>query len=332
MNAKQHGRTGRRLAALAGAAGMAALVAGCTPSSMGVGDGDDGDLTQVEVATYATGNMAAVHVGMHEGFFEEEGLQVNINEVGSGSEQITGVVSGTFDFICVGYPPLFTAAAEGMPLRVLTGNDVGGTDREDDWQMVLAAGDSPIESAEDLLGASVGVNQLQGTAEVMVRSSLTRQGLDSDEVEFVEVPFTEMPAVLESGTVDAAFVTEPFITQILDDGGKIIDAPYSDRAEHYPNGFWATSAQTQSDKPDVTEAFQRAITRSVEYSAENPDVVKEIIPTYTSVPEEMVQRMRLPIFSSELDRELIDELLENSSEYGTVQGDVDLDEILPAAE
>lgn len=318
----------RGLVALAGVASVVAALAGCSPSSSGPSSAGDGELTEVEVATYATSNMAAVHVGMQQGFFEEEGLEININEVGSGSEQITGLVSGTFDFVCVGYPPLFTAAAEGMPLRILTGNDAGGTDADDDWQVTLTGADSDIASAEDLPGKTVGVNQLKGTAEVMIRASLAEKGIDADEVEFVEVPFTEVPAVLASGTVDAAFATEPFITQVLDDGGKIIDTPYSDLGEHFPNGIWATSAQTASEEPEVTEAFRRAITKSLEFSAENPDVVREVIPTYTSLPEEVVQKIRLPIFTADLDHEQIEKLLEYSQEYGVVKGDVDLDELM----
>ena len=323
----------RRLAgpALVGAAAVGLLVgcssdAGTAPTGAAE-SGAGGETEVVEVAVLPTSNMAAVHLGVQEGFFADEGLELNMTTVGGGAEMVAGLQAGSFDFVAVGYVPLFTAAANGLPLVMISANDVGGATVEEEWQTVVAGADSDVQSVEDLEGATIGVNALKGVAEATIRASLQQQDVDDSTVQFVEVPFSEVPAAVANGTVDAAFASEPFITQTLADGGRIVDTPSYNLGENFPNGVWATTRDLVESSPDVVDRFARAIAASIDYATENPDAVREILPTYTALTPELAGEIRLPIFRSELDRPQLENLSQLLVDFGVIDEAPNLDEL-----
>jgi len=316
----------RALGALVAASAL--LLAACSPSAE-PGEGDTAPAGgTVNVAVLPTANMAPVYLGQQEGFFEDEGLTLELTTVNGGAEMIAGLQSGSFDFVAVGYVPLFAAAAQGLPVALLAANDTGGTTEDDDWQVVVAGADSPIQSAADLEGKTIGVNALKGVAEATIRASLREQGVDDTTVDFVEVPFPQVPTAVEDGTIDAGFGTEPFVTTVLEAGGRIVDYPSLTLGSEFPNGAWATSRTLADEQPETLAAFHRAISASLDFAKENPDAVREILPTFTSLTPELADQIRLPLFTSELDRDQLETLVDVSLEFGAIPSAVDLDALI----
>lgn len=308
----------------------AAVLAGC---SSGEDDtepesGGNQNAQSVNVAVLPTSNMAAIYIGQQEGFFRDEGIELNLTTVGGGAEMIAGMQAGSFDFVVAGYVPLFAASASGLPVAIVSANDVGGASAEEEWQTLLVGANSPIKNTDDLEGATIGVNALQGVAEATIRASLREQGVDDTTLEFVEIPFSEVPAALANQTVDAAFGSEPFITSTLADGGKIIDTPSYNLGKNFPNGAWATSRELIDTDPELVEAFQRAIEESIDYSTENPDAVRAILPTYTALTPELAEEIRLPVFRSKLDRPQMETLAGILEEFGVIETVPDMDELI----
>jgi len=319
--------TRRATSAVAGLAVVALAATGCGGDDAdtggggggGGGGGDTGEITTIQIGTLPTANAAAMYLGMQEGFFEENGLEVEPTVVGSGNEIITGMVSGDYDFGFVGYISAGIAAARNVPVCVLTANDATATSVEDDWQVLVSSGDSPIAGPEDLAGKTIGINALGGVAEVMIKAALDKAGVDWQTVNLIEVPFPEVPAAIAADRVDAGFATEPFLTTVLDQGGKVVFNPQSYIAPEYPNGSYATTPQFLQESADAAEQFEAAMIESIEYARDNPDAVREIIPTYTQIPAEVAGRMRLPVFQPELDEEAIDEQMGFLETYEIVE-------------
>jgi NitT/TauT family transport system substrate-binding protein len=304
--------TRRMTSVVAGLAVVALAATGCGGDDADTGGGGGGGgeaagTTTIRVGTLPIANAAAMYLGIQEGFFEEEGLEVEQTVLQSGNEIITGMVAGDYDFGFVGYISAGIAAARGVPVCVATASDATGTSLEDDWQVLVAAGDSPIQSAADLEGKTISVNGLGGVAEVMLKAAMDREGADWQTVELIEVPFPEVPAAVQAGRIDAGYTSEPFVTTVLDQGGKVAFAPQSTIAPEYPNGSYATSQQAFQEDPELMEKFEAAMTKSLDFARDNPDAIREIIPTYTQIPADVADRMRLPVYQSELKIDEIDE-------------------------
>ncbi|KRA23840.1 hypothetical protein ASD65_04950 [Microbacterium sp. Root61] len=305
------------------------VLAGCSSGDQAApAQSGDAEMRTVNVAVLPTSNMAAVYLGEAEGFFADEGLDLNMTTVGGGAEMIAGLQAGSFDFIVAGYVPLFAAAANGLPLAIIAANDVGGGTPDEEWQALLVGADSTAKTATDLEGAKIGVNALKGVAEATIRASLRQQDVDDTTVQFVEIPFSEVPAALANGTVDAAFGSEPFITGTLADGGRVIDTPSYNLGANFPNGAWATSVDITENEADLVDRFTRAITASIEFAAENDDAVRAILPTYTALTPELAEQIRLPIFRSALDRAQLDTLADLLVEFEVVAKAPDLDQLI----
>ncbi len=326
--------TRRTTSAVAGLAAVALAATGCgggdadTGGGGGGGGGEAGGVTTIQVGTLPIANAAPMYLGIQEGFFEEEGLEVEQTVAQTGNEIITGMVAGDYDFGFVGYISAGIAAARGVPVCVATASDATGTAPEDDWQVLVAGGDSPIQGPEDLAGTTVSVNGLGGVAEVMLKASLDKAGVDWRTVELIEVPFPEVPAAVAAGRIDAGYTSEPFVTTVLDQGGKVAFAPQSYIAPEYPNGSYATSQQLFQSDPELMERFEAAMTKSLDYARDNPDAIRTIIPTYTQISEDVAGRMRLPVYQSELQEDAVEEQMGFLEEYEIVEEAPSADDLI----
>ncbi|MCU1438868.1 MAG: nitrate transporter substrate-binding protein [Naasia sp.] len=320
-----------RLASLVSGLALAAIaLAGCSstpssPSTSGSSGGGDDDVTAITVGGLPTSNFAPLQVALTKGFFEEEGLEVTVQNVGSGSELITGLLAGTFQFTGAGVVPTLTAISQGLPIKIIAGNDGGAETLEEDWHAIVSLPDGP-QTPEDVATATVAVNALKGVQEVTLRASLEELGIDTSGLSLVEIPFPEMPAALEQGTVDAAYASEPFLSAVLGAGGSIVHAPYVTLG--VPNGSWQASDELIASDPETVDAFTRAITKALEYCAENPDAVREAIPTFTQTPAEVAAAMHLPVFSAELEDDAIERLIGATGEFGVIEDELTLDDVL----
>ncbi|OMQ16770.1 hypothetical protein A7K94_0200340 [Modestobacter sp. VKM Ac-2676] len=324
--------TRRATSAVAGLAVVALAATGCggdsTDTDTGGGEADGGGTTTLQIGTLPIANAAAMYLGMEEGFFADENLEIEPTVLQTGNDIITGLVSGDFDFGFVGYISAGVANARGVPICVATASDATGTSPEDDWQVLVASGDTPIDGPEDLAGKTISVNGLGGVAEVMLKAALDDAGVDWTTVNLIEVPFPEVPAAVEAGRIDAGYTSEPFVTTVLDQGGKVAFAPQSAIAPEYPNGSYAANEQFVQENQELVERFESAMQTSLDYARDNPDAIREIIPTYTQISEDVANRMRLPVYQSELQVDAIDEQMGFLETYEIVDEAPTADELI----
>jgi NitT/TauT family transport system substrate-binding protein len=304
------------------AAAFALAAAGCgddDDSSGGGGGGGSAETTTITVGTLPIANAAPMYLGMKKGFFKEEGLKIEPQVGEGGAALIPTLISGDAQFAFVGVIPAITAVAKDVPIKIVTSSDDAAATEDKDWQTLVVPKGSPIKSVEDLPGKTIAVNALRGLAEVVISRSLEKQGVNYRDVKLLEVPFPEMPAALAQKRVDAALLTEPFLSAVLAEGGKQIDAPSVETVPNFPNGVYVATEQYIAENGDVVDRFTRAMNRSLEYAQSHPDEVRRIVPTYTETPPEAAQQMRLPVFDARLDRKGIELEANLTAKYGIIE-------------
>jgi len=298
----------------------AALIAGCGGGSSedGGGSGADAKPVTVTVGTLPVANAAPMYLGMEKGFFKDEKLTIKPQVGEGGAVLIPQLVSGSSQFAFVGVIPAITAVAKKVPIKIVSASETAAAVPEKDWQTLVVPEGSSIKSVEDLPGKTIGVNALRGLAEVVIRRSLEKQGVDPDSVKFTEIPFPDMPAALDAERVDAALLTEPFLSQMLAKGATQIDAPSVETRKRFPNGVYVTSDKYLAENEGVVDRFVRAMNKSVDYAQANPDEVRAIIPTFTKIPEAAAAKIRLPPFDSKIDRPGIQAEAELTKKFGII--------------
>jgi NitT/TauT family transport system substrate-binding protein len=324
------GKARRRRPALgAVAAALALLAAGCGGGSdESTSGGGEGKPTTVTVGTLPISNAAPLYLGAKKGFFREEGIEVKPEVAQSGNELITGAMSGSYGFIFAGYIPTIVARSKGLPISIVSASDIGAKEASKEWTVLLVKPSSKIREPGDLTGKTIAVNGLGGVGEVVIKASLEKQGVDPERIKLLEVPFPEMPAALEGNRVDAIWAPEPFLTQVLEEGGRQVDAPLVTIAPNFVNGAYEASEEFIGKNPEVTRGFKRAMDRSVDYAQANPDEVRKLIPTFTKIPPEVAAKIRLPVWSSKLDREQLQQAAEYTQRYGIIKEAPDVNEMV----
>jgi len=297
------------------------------------GSGDSQTLTKVRLTALPIANMASVQLAIDNGYFEDEGLDVEVSYATSGAAVVPGVLNGSVD---VGYSTLLAqiaARSEGLPLVSIATSDgqsadEGSTSATADSAAVIVRSDSGFDSAADLNGKTIAINALSGLFYMITRGSADNLGGDSATYKFAEIPFPDMIGALQDGRIDAAAIAEPFLTTAVDSGDfKVAFLVGSVGGEHpgliYNTYF--TSEQTLASKPEVVEGFHAAISKANAFARDNPDAARTAIGKFTEIDQEILAKIDLPVWTDEpLSVSNYDTIVDLMTEYGLLADDAEV--------
>jgi NitT/TauT family transport system substrate-binding protein len=68
--------------------------------------------------------------------------------------------------------------------------------------------------------------------------------------------------------------------------------------------------------------------RSLQYAQAHPDEVRAIVPTYTKIPKTVAAKMKLPYWSTDLNRPSIELVGQQSVKFGAIEDQPDLGELI----
>lgn len=293
------------------------------------GGGGDGGTDQVTIGLIPIVDVAPIYLGVEQGFFADRDIELTVELAQGGAAIVPAVMSGQYQFGFSNVVSLMVARSEGLPVR-LVGPGVRSTGEQGaDFNGVAVPGDSPIESAADLEGATVGVNTLNNICGVSINESVRQAGGDPALLEYVELPPPDMPAALDAGQIDATCMSEPFLSAYLAAGGRVVASNYVDVADDADIAVYFSSEQLIDSDPDLVDRFTEALAESQAYAEENPDEARATVTGYTSLTEEQIAEVTLPRFPSELNRASLERIAELAEQDGVLEEPIDLDELLP---
>ncbi|MGY1691402.1 ABC transporter substrate-binding protein [Geodermatophilus sp. SYSU D01105] len=322
MSASAEGRTrgaGRWLPGLAVGCVAALAVAACGGDDEAGGAAGGDSPTAVTVGYFPLVHTATAVQAEETGAFDDAGLDVTLEQTSGGAQAIPSLVAGEYDITYGNYTSALLAAQQGLPIRVIAGNDVGADDHA-----IMVAPDSPYQSPADLAGARIAVNNLQNVGTVAVNAVLEDAGVDISTIQFVELPLPDMAPALDAGDVDAIWQVEPFQAAAKASGARVLFPLFSGPVEGMPVAGWLTTEQYAQENPEVVEAFRRAMTASMEELTDNRERLVELVPTYTQVPAETVQQVALPAWDAEVDVAQLQEMSDLMLEYGIISEEFDV--------
>ncbi len=267
----------RGLLALAAAA-MLGLTA-C--ASSGAAQGDASASTDAKPAAVKTLRLgffpnlthAPALVGLQDGYFKDAlkplGITVTPTAFNAGPDAVAALFGDSLDISYIGPNPTINAYAQskGEAVRVIAGAASGGA------ALVVRPG---IETAADLKGTKIATPQLGNTQDVALRFWLDQQGLKSDtegggDVSIVPQANSEGLTAYSSGAIDGAWVPEPWVSEYLKAGAKVL----VDETSLWPDGKFVTTnvivrTKFLTEHPDVVEAFLTGHVAALTEIAEHP--------------------------------------------------------------
>jgi NitT/TauT family transport system substrate-binding protein len=282
-------------------------------------------LTTITVDTLPIANGFPLDLGIAKGFFSQRGIEIKKQTLQSGNDIVLALANHNGDIGYLGYVPMMIARTQGIPLTLVAASEVEGTSAADNWQNILVKGNSSIRAPADLAGKTIAVNALKGVGEVIIKAALKKVGVDPNSIKLLALPFPSMRTALNNGQVDAIWTPEPFLSQALNlDGARIVMAPGPTLTNFFPNGGYAALADWMKSNPALAKSFKAAIDESLAYAQSHPDEIRAMLPAGT-------QNVRLPIWSSVIDRTKLLQLAKDAREFGVISSLPNFTQLFPSA-
>jgi len=242
-----------------------AVVAVLLASTLGAATAADAPLQTIRVATVPADAGSEVYYAQKLGFFKNNGLDVEITALTNGPAVTAAVIGGSADIGQSNVVSLAQAHERGIPVVIIAGaNDYRVQAQESG--MVVAA-DSPIHTAKDLTGKTIGVNGVRGIQEIGTDNWLDKNGGDSKSVKYLDLPFSAMADAVAQHRIDAAVLTQPQLQAALD--GKTVRQladVYAAIAPDFLLGGWFGMSPWVQAHPQLAAAFAKSIYQSAKWA------------------------------------------------------------------
>lgn len=239
----------------------------------------------LEVAYMANyGSLWSVTTAMEKGYFEEEGIKVNLTAFQDGPTIIAAMESGSIDIGYIGqgaHKLCVQGKAKIIALSHISNGDavIGGPE---------------VKTLEDLKGKKVAYSA--GTSsEDILKNALEKVNLTMDDIEAVEMEPANIVTAMLSGGVDACSTWSPNSLKILEeskDTTKLCDnMTFIDNTISLAS--WIVTPSYAEENEEAILRFTRALYKAMDYAAdEHYDEVAEYVADVTKTDYESVYAER----------------------------------------
>lgn len=251
----------------------ATLAVACTTNTP-----EQPDFPPLRIGANAWVGYGAVHIAEAQGFFDEEGVEVDIIPYDNYDQATADFASKQLDANMTAFSDVIAqnaAGVAGQVIYVLDFSDGGD----------VLVGNGEFTEVEELRGKRIGLSY--GTfSHVFVLNGLANAGLTQDDITIVSMNEADVPGALADGTIDAGHTWEPFLSDAINNGGSIIFT--SQDTPGIVADLITVHASVIEERPDDIAALVRAIVRATDFWEENPQTGNAIVAEAVGEEEDVV--------------------------------------------
>ncbi|WP_186565332.1 ABC transporter substrate-binding protein [Lawsonibacter celer] len=222
---------------------------------------------------YPNALHAFLYVAMEKGYYEEEGLKVNIRFPSNANDAISLVAAGQADIGLYYQQDVIQARAQqNVPVKSI------GAVVQAPLNIVLSLAEKEIRSPEDLVGKTVGYAGTE-LSEALIRSIMAYVGADYSDVTMIDVGFDLMSS-MTTGNVDATIgcLVNHEVPQMEEEGFDVAWFDLDDYGvpTYYEGVFLAGDDAIERDS-DTLAAFLRASAKGFADMKADPEEALSIL-------------------------------------------------------
>lgn len=278
--------------------------------------------TKLRFGYTAANDLLPAFVAKDQGFFERNGLDVELQLVPNGSVTPAALAAGSLHIATPTAPIFLQANENGIDLVVVSGASLFTSQNR---TIGLVSPVPGLKSAADLAGRKVSVPGINGVMHVVFMKWLKQSGVDPAKVTYIETGFAQMPDMLRGKQVDAAIVLEPFLSRILDAKVAQLVSPYFyEVREQGLFTMYVASRKWAQENPAAVAAFRRSLEQALDFIKSNRDAARQSEARYLKLPPEVVARMPLATFTTQAPVPEMEFWRDLSQEFGLLRRKVDV--------
>ena len=222
---------------------------------------------------YPNALHAFMYVAIEKGYYEEEGLKVNIQFPSNSNDAISLVAAGQADIGLYYQQDVIQARAkQNVPVKSI------GAVVQGPLNIVLSLEEKNITAAEDLVGKTIGYAGTE-LSEALIRSIMNYVGADYSDVTMIDVGFDLMSS-MTTGNVDATIgcLVNHEVPQMEEEGFAV---NWFDLDEYgvpsYYEGVFLANDEAIANGGETLSAFLRASAKGFADMKTDPEAALEIL-------------------------------------------------------
>lgn len=230
-------------------------------------------------------------VAKEEGYFQEEGLSVELTQFSSAAELSSGLESEKLDVAFIGSVPTLTFQSQGHDLTIFGGAMTNGhgyviksefTEGKSDWDISILKGRNV---------ASVKNSVQDAELQILLKNANIEIGEGDDKVNIVYFDSQkDAYAALQNSTIDAASVYSPYASLAEGQGYEIVyRCSEEDALKNQPCCRQVAATEALEKNPDTYNAFERAIIKAYKFTQENQDDTVKDVKKYIDIDEDYIR-------------------------------------------
>lgn len=230
------------------------------------------------------GSLWSVMTAKEKGYFEEQGITVNLVEFADGPTIIAAMESGSIDVGYIGqgaHKLCINGRASIFALSHISNGDA-------------LIGGKGITKVEDLKGKKVAYSSGSSSEDILL-NSLTKAGMTMEDIEAIDMDASAIVTAMLSGGVDACATWSPNSLQILEkmpEATKLTDnLTFSDKTVSLAS--WIAMPKYLEENKDKVERFTKALFKAMDYAADDHfDEVAQYVAKQVAQDYEVVYAQR----------------------------------------
>ena len=271
-------------------------------------------LPVLRVAAAANDSSIALLYAQHAGLFQKAGIDVEITKAGSGSVVASAVAGGATDIGISNVVPMISAHVHGLDFVLVAAASVHTKDTPDSGLIVLT--DSPLHSAKDVDGKTIGVPGLNDIGTVGISNWVDDGAGDASTLHYVEVSMPTVVAALQAGRIDAGIMVEPLMSQAIASGkvrylGDFIASLGPTVIE---SAYFTTGPFFQKNSA-LMERFANIIKQASVYCNAHHDQTAPILAAFSGADPNVIAHSKRPVAGTSLDVRYIQPTVDAAAKY-----------------
>jgi NitT/TauT family transport system substrate-binding protein len=261
--------------------GFTLILSGCSSSPS--------ELTRVRLCEVTHSIFyAPQYVALHQGFFEDVGLEIELSN-GQGADKVmTAVLTNQADIGLAGPEACVYVYNEGKEdYAVVFAQLTNG-----DGTFLMGREPDPDFQWSDLKGKTIIGGRKGGMPAIVLEYVLEKNGMTVGKDVFIDttMQFAAMPGAFLGGQGDYVIIFEPTASTMAREGKAHIIASLGKESGEVPYTAYFTKKSTIEKNPELVQKFTQAIYRGQQWvdSHSPEEIAKAIKPSFPDEPEEIL--------------------------------------------